>query len=459
MPTANPRVPDTSGTGVAAPQRTGVVKTLVGTGAGNAVEWYDWAIYATFASFISTQLFSQEDPSSAFLATLAIFAVGFLARPFGGFVFGWIGDKVGRKASMTLCVGLASLGSLAIGLTPTYDAIGVGASLMLLIARLVQGLAHGGELPSAQTYLSEMAPASRRGYWSSLIYVSGTMGIMFGTLLGALLASLLEDTQMAAFGWRIPFIIGAVLGFVALLMRTRMEESEVFETHKTEELAQVSAVSGTASEGTAPARGGLLTSLGRHWPQALRVIGLTVGITVVYWVWGVSTPAYAINVLGIDPAGALWAGVCANVVFLVALPLWGRLSDRIGRKPVLLISVVGSAVLFFPASWFIHDAAWQLALSMAGMLLFIAGTAAIAPAVYAELFPTSVRTIGVGVPYSLAVAIFGGTAAYLQAGFSTWFGAAGITYFGLYAIALLLVTVVTVLGLRESRGVELHTQK
>lgn len=458
MSTASSSVPAPPGTGTAAPQRGGRLKTLIGTGAGNAVEWYDWAIYATFASFISTQLFSREDPSSAFLATLAIFAVGFVARPFGGFVFGWTGDRMGRRTSLTLCVGLASLGSLAIGLTPTYESIGAASSLMLLVARLVQGLAHGGELPSAQTYLSEMAPASRRGYWASLIYVSGTAGILFGTLLGAVLSTALADTQMAAFGWRIPFILGAVLGLVALVMRSRMEESEVFEADKAGKQAPTAAHGGVAAGDPAPARGGLFADLARHWRQALQVIGLTVGLTVVYYVWGVSTPAYAINVLGIDPAGALWAGVCANLVFIVALPLWGRASDRIGRKPVLIIAALGSAVLFFPATWFIRDAAWQLGVAMAVMLVFIAASAAIIPAVFAELFPTSVRTIGVAVPYSLAVAAFGGTAAYLQAGFSTWFGEAGNTYFGGYTIVLLLVSAATVLGLRESRGTELRAR-
>ncbi|WP_246858697.1 MFS transporter [Citricoccus sp. SGAir0253] len=446
----------------AAKPRASVVRTLLGTGAGNAVEWFDWAIYATFASFISTQLFSKSDPSSAFLSTLAIFAVGFVARPFGGFLFGWIGDRVGRKASMTLCVGLASLGSLAIGLTPTYESIGAGASLMLLIARLVQGLAHGGELPSAQTYLSEMAPAARRGYWASLIYVSGTVGILFGTLLGAVLSTALTDPQMQVFGWRIPFLLGALFGLVALVMRYRMEESEVYTTEKKAAVSGTVEPVGADAADTAPSgstsTGGLLADLGRHWREALQVIGLTVGLTVTYYVWGVSTPAYAINVLGIDPAGALWAGVGANVVFIVALPLWGRLSDTVGRRPVLLASTLGSALVFFPATWFVRDAAWQLGLAMAAVLVFIAGSAAIMPAVYSELFPTSVRTLGIAVPYALCVAAFGGSAAYLQAGFSTWFGENGAVLFGVYTVLLLIVSAVTTWGLRESRGADLHAE-
>lgn len=425
-----------------ADERAAVRRTLVATGAGNAAEWFDWAIYATFASFISTQLFSHADPASAFLATLAIFAVGFAARPLGGFFFGWVGDKLGRKASMVLCVALASIGSLIIALCPTYDAVGSWASVILLIARLVQGLAHGGELPSAQTYLSEMAPRERRGLWASLIYFSGTIGILAGTLLGAVLSTAMTQEQMSSFGWRIPFLLGAVIGLFALYMRSKLEETEVFEETQ-------------ASHGEAAPAVGMATQLRRTWRQAAKVIGLTVGLTVVYYVWGVATPAYAIHTLHIDASAALWAGVAANVVFLIALPLWGRLSDRIGRKPVLLISGIGSAVMFFPATWLVRDSAVQLAFGMALMLVFIAASASIVPAVYAELFPTSIRTIGVAIPYAICVAAFGGTAAYLQAAMGTWFGPAGNTVFGIYTVVLLCIGVATVLTLRETKGVDL----
>jgi len=422
-------------------ERRQVVRTIVGTAAGNAVEWFDWAVYATFASFIAGQLFSPENPSSAFLMTLAIFAVGFVARPVGGFVFGWIGDKVGRKTSMTLSVALASLGSLAIALTPSYELIGSGASLMLVIARLVQGLAHGGELPSAQTYLCEMAPAERRGLWSSLIYVSGTVGILFGTLLGAVLSTVLSSEQMSAFGWRIPFALGAVFGLVALVMRSRLAESTVFSGEK-----------GSAAPQSKP---NLIAEMAKHWREALQVIGMTVGLTVVYYVWGVSTPAYAINVLGIDPKQALWAGVAANLVFIVLLPMWGRLSDKVGRRPVMLVCTAALIIAYFPASAILKDSAIQLAVSMSLMLVFISGVCAIAPAIFSELFPTSVRTIGVAVPYAICVAAFGGTAAYLQAGFEAWLGASGRTVFGAYAVVLLLISLITVLTIREGRGRDL----
>jgi len=438
-------------------QPQSLVRTLMATGVGNAVEWFDWAIYATFATYIAGALFDHTDPSSAFLATLAIFAVGFLARPVGGAFFGWLSDRHGRKFAMTLSVALASVGALIIGIAPTYDAVGVWASGILLLARLVQGLAHGGELPSAQTYLSEVAPAPKRGLWASLIYVSGTFGNVIGTLLGAILATTLDHAHMAAFGWRLPFLVGACMGLVGLVMRATMQETELFEA-EIEEPLEAEAVREQVSKREA-AKPSLVKDMLVHWRQALRVIGLTVGLTVSYYVWSISAPAYAINVLKIDPAGALWAGVIGNIVFIIALPLWGMLSDRIGRRSVVIISGVGAAVLYFPASAFITGA-WQLTVAMSAVLIFIAASAAIVPAIYAELFPTSVRTIGVAIPYAIVVAVFGGTAAYLQAGFATWFGADhGRTVFGIYAIVLLAIGVVTAFLMPETKGRDLSTSE
>lgn len=178
-------------------------RTFVATGIGNALEWYDWGIYASYAKFIATHHFNPDNPTSAVLNTLAVFAVGFVARPFGGLLLGWVADRKGRKFSLMLSVLVASFGGLLIAVTPGYATLGVGASLILVVARLLQGLAHGGELPAAQTYLTEQAPRERRGLWSSWIYFSGTIGNMAGLAVGALLAVVLSTAQLDDFGWRI----------------------------------------------------------------------------------------------------------------------------------------------------------------------------------------------------------------------------------------------------------------
>ncbi|MFJ2469847.1 MFS transporter [Glutamicibacter sp. NPDC087583] len=416
-------------------------RSALTTGVGLCVEYYDWAVYAIFAPFFATQIFNPNDPTSAILATLAIFAVGFVARPFGGLIFGWVSDRIGRKPSMTIAVGLAALGSLAISLTPTYAAVGVLAPILLLVARLLQGLAHGGELPSAQTYLAEVAPRERRGLWSSIIYIAATVGVIFGTLLGSLLTGLLTVDQMATFGWRIPFFIGAVFGLYGLFMRARMSETEAFEGIRNKHVDAV-------------AKPSLWTSIVEHRKQAFQVVGMTVGATIIFYVWSVNAPAHAITSLNIASGPALLAATLANIVFIAALPLWGRLSDRIGRKPVMLIGLLGAAALHFPMTWFIRDAAWQLGVSMSVMLIFVAAITSITPAVYAEMFPPHIRTVGVAVPYALCVAVFGGTAPYLQTLFSEAVGQPWM--FNLYAVALLFTSAAVVRSLPETKGKDMN---
>lgn len=410
-----------------------VMKTLLGTGIGNALEWYDWNVYASFAVFISSQFFEPEDATSAFLKTMAIFAVGFVARPFGGAFFGWLADKIGRKHSLAVAVIFASSGSLLIALCPTYARIGAWSSVLLLVARLIQGLAHGGELPAAQTYLSEMAPARHRGLWASAIYVTGTLGMIVGLLLGVILRDALSTQALQAWGWRIPFALGAVLGLVALWIRTSMGETEVFEEEETEHH--------------------LWRGVLANWRTGLQVIGMTCGLTVAYYIWSVSTAAVAEKNLGYSTNAAFGAALIGNIVFCISLPLWGLFSDRFGRKVNILIALLGVAVLYIPLNNFVRAGTetWRLTLAICIMLVLLGAYLGIAPAAYAELFPTKVRATGFGIPYAIAIALFGGTAPYIM---SAW--ADKPMWFVAYVIILLLISAGTVLTLPETKGRDLH---
>lgn len=414
-------------------------RAIVGVGTGNGIEYFDWTVYATFAAFFAPQFFHTGSAVSDLLASFGVFAVGFVARPFGGLLFGWLSDRRGRKLSMTLAVGLAAIGSLVIGLTPTHQTIGVAAAVVLVVARLAQGVAHGGELPSAQTYIVEFAPTARRGLWSSLIYISNTTGVVVGTLLGALLTTTLNSEQMADWGWRVPFLLGGVLGLFVLWMRSRMSETEVYE-----------------ESGDDTAKQSMWQLFVAHRRQVFQILFFTVGGTVVYYVWAVSAPAYAITVRGIDPSGALWAGVGANLVLIASLPFWGAVSDRIGRKPVLYIGNLGIAALLFPLNAMIGHSALTLFFAMAIALFVMGALLAVMPAMMAELFPTGLRAAGVGVPYSIGVAAFGGTAAYVQ----TFFADRGSPeLFEWYALALIAVSTIALVTIPETRGRDLAAQQ
>lgn len=423
-------------TGSAPTPRRERLRILLGTGVGNAIEWYDWNVYIVFAPFFAAQFFNSEDPVSALLATLAIFAVGFVMRPLGGLVFGWLADRRGRRPSMLLAIALAAAGSLMIGLSPTYASVGVVASVVLVLARLLQGLAHGGEIAASHTYITEAAPAHRRGRWASVIYVSGMGAVLVATLLGATLTGVLGDSELYAWGWRVPFIVGGVLGIAAVFLRSRLAETEAY--------TEVQA--GGEAAGTRPS---LVRGMWENRGSVARVLGLTIGGTVFFYTWAIAAPAYAIGVKGMAPSAALWAGVAATALLIVLLPFAGALSDRIGRRPNFLIFALGGAALTFPLNRLIQGQAWQLLLAMSIAMVLIAFVVSMMPAALAELFPTHVRASGFAVPYSLAVAVTGGTAPYLQ----TWLAGRGQgdLFLG-YTVVLLLVTAVTVVLTPETNG-------
>lgn len=411
-------------------------RDLIAVNAGNSLEWYDWTIYTIFATAFAGQFFPSEDKAASLLAALAVFAVGFITRPIGGWVFGRYADRKGRKASLTLAMTITALGSLAIALAPSYDIIGVGASVLLLVVRLVQGLAHGGEMGTAVTYLVERAPTGRRALWGSTSWVSVFVGTILATLTGLLINSLFTLDEVSEWAWRIPFAVGGLLGLYALWLRRR-----IHETANTQSVPVVS-----------EQRGSVWSRLKPHMRGVLVVLGLSAGGSIMFYTWVIYTPTQAAISRGQDPSSALTASLLAQVILLIALPLLGMLSDRIGRKPLIITFAAGFMLLVFPLDGLVDGTFWGLFLAMTGALLLIACLFAVNGAVWAEVFPTAVRAAGVAAPLSIATAVFGGTAPYLN----QYFTALGQrNLFLWYLVAVAAVTLVTALLTKETKDVPL----
>jgi MFS transporter, MHS family, alpha-ketoglutarate permease len=379
-------------------------KAIVAGSIGNAVEWVDWAVYTTFAPIFAGQFFAHGDNTAALLATLAVFAVGFVMRPVGGAVLGAYADRRGRKKGLTLTISLMAGASLLIAISPTYSAIGLFAPLILLVSRLVQGFSAGGEFGSSSAFLTEFAADNRRAFAGSWQQVSVGAGALIAVLLGTILTSTLDNAQLHSWGWRLAFAVGGLLGLVGLWLRRSVPETEAFTEVKSSETAPRHPVTGMLRD---------------HPGAALRVVGVTIAGTLIYYVWVSYMPAYAHLATGIPLKRALLANTLAMVVFVAILPFGGLLSDRIGRKPTMTAFAAGFLVFAWPAFHFLSDSFWGLfVIELIGLVLIV-GYSANCAVIMAEQFPAKVRTTGIGLPYALAVAIFGGTAPYV----TTWMNA------------------------------------
>ncbi|RSK33163.1 MFS transporter [Hymenobacter metallilatus] len=376
------------------------IRSIFSGSVGNLVEWYDWYVYSAFSLYFAPAFFPKGNLTAQLLNSAAIFAVGFLMRPLGGWLMGIYADRAGRKAALLASVLLMCGGSLLIALTPSYSQIGVAAPALLVLARLLQGLSVGGEYGTSATYLSEMADARHRGFFSSFQYVTLIAGQLLALLVQLALQQLLTPAELAAWGWRIPFGIGAAAALVALYLRRTMEETDAFQ----QEAAQPSAPK--ASQ---------LRILLQHPREVLTVIGLTLGGTVVFYTFTTYVQKFLVNTTGFSKGQATLVSFGALGVAMLLQPLLGALSDRVGRRPVLLFFGIGATLLTVPLltalarAQGLGEAFGLLLLAM----LVISGYTSINAVVKAELFPTEIRALGVGLPYALTVAVFGGSAEYL----------------------------------------------
>ncbi|WP_085595187.1 MULTISPECIES: MFS transporter [unclassified Pseudomonas] len=382
------------------------LKSIFSGSIGNMVEWYDWYVYAAFSLYFAKVFFPKGDTTAQLLNTAAIFAVGFLMRPIGGWLMGLYADRKGRKAALMASVLLMCAGSLIIALTPGYETIGVGAPILLVLARLMQGLSVGGEYGTSATYLSEMATKQSRGFFSSFQYVTLISGQLIALAVLIVLQNLLTTEELQSWGWRIPFAIGALCAVVALYLRRGMEETESFAKKKEKP------------------KESLMRTLLRHPKELLTVVGLTMGGTLAFYTYTTYMQKYLVNTVGMSISDSTTISAATLFLFMCLQPVIGGLSDKIGRRPILITFGVLGTLFTVPILSTLHSIQtwWGAFFLIMAALIIVSGYTSINAVVKAELFPTEIRALGVGLPYALTVSVFGGTAEYI----ALWFKSIGM---------------------------------
>ncbi|MBS0252135.1 MAG: MFS transporter [Proteobacteria bacterium] len=408
------------------------IKAILIGSSGNLVEWYDFYVYAAFSLYFAKAFFPAGNQTAQLLNTAAIFAVGFLMRPIGAWLFGRMADRHGRRVSLTASVLLMCFGSAMIAVTPVYATIGVAAPVILLVARMIQGLSLGGEYGTSATYLSEMATSKHRGFYSSFQYVTLIGGQLTAMLVLIVLQTfVLTTAELEAWGWRIPFLIGALLALIAFVMRRDLVETDAFTR--------------------ATRRDGSLAALMQHPREVAIVVGLTMGGTLAFYTYTTYMQKFLANTAGFSKGTATLVSASALFVYMLLQPVVGAISDKVGRRPVLITFGVLGTLCTVPLLSAIGDVRdpWEAFLLIVAGLCIVSCYTAINAVVKAELFPTSVRALGVGLPYALTVALFGGTAEWI----ALWLKQAGHeTYFYWYVTGCIALSLVVYATMRDTRN-------
>ena len=408
-------------------------RAILGGSAGNLVEWYDWFAYAAFSLYFAKVFFPGGEETER-LNAAAVFAVGFFARPLGAWVLGVIADRAGRKTALTLSVALMCLGSLIVAVTPGYAAIGWAAPAVLIATRLLQGLSIGGEYGASATYLAEMAGARRRGLWSSFQFVTLIGGQVIALAVLIVLQAVLTRAQLEAWGWRIPFVIGALLAVVVFWIQTRLQETASFRAIQPSET-----------------RRSVTWTLIRDHPRECGIIfALSAGGSLAFYCYTTYMQTFLTNTAHFSARMASNISFASLVVYLLAQPAGGWLGDKLGRRTLMAAAFVIGAAGTWPVMSAIAGAQspWLAFALACAALLVLTGYSSMSAVVKAEFFPSEVRGLGVALPYALANALFGGTAQYVALSFKHVGHESG---FYLYVSAVLAVSGLVALGMRETR--------
>ncbi len=405
------------------------IRAIVGASSGNLVEWFDFYIYSFCAIYFAPAFFPNDNPTTQLMNSAGIFAVGFLMRPIGGWLFGRIADKHGRRMSMLISVLMMCSGSLLIAVLPTYASIGTAAPALLLGARMLQGLSVGGEYGTSATYMSEVALPGRRGFYASFQYVTLIGGQLAAVLTLVILQQFLAVEELKAWGWRIPFALGAVGALVALYLRSSLEET-------------------VSDEVLARRESGTFGELFRYRRAFITVLGFTAGGSLVFYTFTTYMQKYLVNTAGMAATTASSVMTCALLVFMLMQPLFGALSDRIGRRASMIAFGALSTIGTLPILHALRDVASPYAAFglIVLALAIISFYTSISGLIKAEMFPPQVRALGVGLSYALANAAFGGTAEYV----ALWLKNSGAeTVFYGYVTVMTAIALLVALRMRD----------
>ncbi|WP_275779121.1 MFS transporter [Paenarthrobacter sp. Y-19] len=395
--------PDTSGRPETSKHPRRTLNLIAGT-IGHFVEWYDWYIYGLLAAVFSSQIFPSDSPFASLIAALLTYAVGFVVRPLSGIIISPLADRFGRRLILTLSVSGMALGSLIIGLTPSFASIGYAAPVLFLVARVIQGISAGSEGQSAIAFMVEHAPANRRGLFGSFTNMASGLATLAATGAAAMVTSSFSTADLAAWGWRIPFVVGGFLGIVGLILRARAEETPEFEAEA------------LVDQKSAAAR---LMDLLREHPKALLQAAALSAPAVAYYTWATFLPTYAKLTSGRDLSSTLAGSVIGLALLVVIVPTCGALSDRLGRRKIFpIIGAIGMIVLFYPLLLLLNQPGfWVYVLVSASGWVVLGIWQSVYPTIQAELFPASVRVSGIGFAHQIVIAVFGGTAPLIAAAF------------------------------------------